>query len=75
MFGAISGWNATLHKRVGRLNSCKQHPARDGAKRALSLFSSFDNLDLDKMKLLWDDPFSSVDYTSMLGQLLSVCFT
>ena len=38
-------------------------------------FSSFDNLDLDKMKLLWDDPFSSFDYTSMLGQLLLVCFT
>ena len=25
-------------------------------------FSSFDNLDLGKMKMLWDDQFSSFDY-------------
>ena len=29
-------------------------------------FSSFDNLDLDKMKLLWDDQFNSFDYTSFI---------
>ena len=26
-------------------------------------FSSFDNLDRNKMKLLWDDQFSTFDYS------------
>ena len=27
--------------------------------------SSFDNLDLDKKKLIWDNQFSSFDYTCL----------